>query len=283
MEQHQRGGAGARGRPKHFARVDDARVERAHRQERRPQDPVLRVQQDDPELLDRPGAVLRHQELGDVPWRHDLQAVAADPYERPPAGFDRRDELRGPRLADVRHPPQVIRRRPRQAVEPPHGREHRVRQFQGTGPGRAVPQDDGEELVVPEAARTDAFEFFPRTIVRRNGLHRTSSCWYTSPRCDAFWPSDACSCARQAAPNLLRKKSIPRKRPSRWRAPPAPTSTRRTSTPRRRPRCRNRATPWPSAITAWRSTTPSTPVSGPRTPSSRPAGAGPGHSTPRMR
>src|SRR5207302_10523983 len=52
--------------------------------------------------------------------------------------------------------------------------KHRLGQFERARPGHAVPKDDREQLVVPEAAGADALEFFTRSIVRRDDLHRTS-------------------------------------------------------------------------------------------------------------
>jgi hypothetical protein len=66
-------------------------------------------------------------------------------------------------------------------VQPADGVEHGVGQLEGAGPGDAVPEDDGEQLVVAEPAGADALELFTRPIVRRDDLHRSSSCCYTLP------------------------------------------------------------------------------------------------------
>src|SRR5258708_3563111 len=181
VEQHECRGAGGRGRAKDLPRVHNARVERAPRHHGGPQQAVLRVEQPPSELFDRPRAELRHQELRGVPRSDKLEAIATPPDERSPASLHRRDELRGARAADARHAAQIIRGRARQTMQSTDGVEHRVREVQHASPGNAVPQDDRQQLVVAEPAGADALELFTRPIVRRNGLHRTSSCCYTLP------------------------------------------------------------------------------------------------------
>ena len=77
-------------------------VERADGQHRRPDEAVLRVEQHDAELLDGAGAELRQQVHGHFARRQELRAVGRLPQQRAPAEFDRREDLRGLRLADAR-------------------------------------------------------------------------------------------------------------------------------------------------------------------------------------
>src|SRR4029077_11197705 len=128
--------------------------------------------------------------------------------------------------ADARDAPQVIGARPRQPVQSADRVEHRVGQLEGAGPGNAVPQDDREQLVVAQPAHADALELFTRAIVRRNGLHRTSSCCYTFRSWSvARLPSSFSCWQRLAVPSLPRKKSTRRSPPSISRAAPAPTGS----------------------------------------------------------
>ena len=82
VEQDDRRGAGSRRLAENLARVDDARVERADRNDDRPQDAVLRVEQDGAELLDRAIAIARQQQLGEHPRRRHLH-----PLGRPASAF----------------------------------------------------------------------------------------------------------------------------------------------------------------------------------------------------
>src|SRR5215831_4236965 len=139
---------------------------------------MLRVEQDDAELFDRLAAELRHQEFGDVARREDLRALAPAADERPAARFDRRDELTRARRADSTHAAKVVYRRADEPVQSADGSQDGVRELEGARPRQALSKHDGEQLVVAEPARADAFEFLTRTIVWRNGLHLLSSADY---------------------------------------------------------------------------------------------------------
>jgi hypothetical protein len=133
---------------------------------------MFRVEQQHAELLDWPRAVFGDEYLGGVDGSTDLEALAARPDEGPAAGFDRGNQLRRARYADARNPPQIVRRRTRQAVQAADCGEHGVGEFERTCARRAVPEHDGEQLVVAQHGRPRALELFPWAIVGRNRLHR---------------------------------------------------------------------------------------------------------------
>ena len=85
MKQHNRCRTSKRGLAKDFARVHQAGIECADRQHSRAEHAMLRVQQHDPEVLDRARAVLRHEVGGDILWAVELDAVTGRPRERTPA------------------------------------------------------------------------------------------------------------------------------------------------------------------------------------------------------
>ena len=175
VKEDDRRGAAARRGAKHFARMDDAGVERADGDDRGTQHAMLGVEQQDAELLDWLRAELGHQEQGRVVGRQNLGALAARADERAPAGFDRRHQLSGAGAADAGQAAQLVGRAAREAVHAADRREDGIGQLEGTGVRTAVAQDDGEQFVVAQAAGAEAIQFFARAIVRRNCLHRPIS------------------------------------------------------------------------------------------------------------
>ena len=97
-------------------------------------------------------------------------------------------------------------------------REHRVGQIERAGARRAVAEHDREQLVVAERAAPESLQLFTRSIVRRDGLHRTPYPAILSgamPRLSVLLVHDPVlgRAASRRAPNLPRKKSIrPRRR-----------------------------------------------------------------------
>lgn len=172
MEQDQRRGARARRRAEDFARMDDAGVDRADGDDRRPQHAVLRVEQQDAELLDRAGAVLRDEHLRGVDRRANLKTFAPGAHERAAAGFDGGDQLGGAGTADAGHPAELVGRGARETVEAADGRQHGIGEIERARPRDPVAQDEREQLVIAEHTRPRPLELFTRPIVRREDLHR---------------------------------------------------------------------------------------------------------------
>ena len=141
----------------------------------RPHHAMLRVEQHDAELLDRPVAVLRQQQLRHRPRARDLHPLATGPRQRPPSQLDGRQHLRRPRRADSRHAASARRagrapgRRCRRLVPAPRS-PGRAR-----SPRPAVPEHDRDQLVVAQRRRAEPLQLLARPIVRRNALHRTPS------------------------------------------------------------------------------------------------------------
>ena len=217
---------------------------------RRPQHAVLRVEQHDAELLDRPRAERRHQ---DTPPRRAACASAAARSARAPASGAR-----------ARAPPAICAARAAADAGDP-----RADRRTSTAPGRAgrrarassslatvervraaaaAAEDERDQFVVAERRGAVPQQLLARPIVRRQVFHRTTRRTVDTGRDDA----DGCcvhravvvaacrSCARvvasiagaRAAIRPTRKCSRRRARSTR-RAPPAPISTRATSSPPR--------------------------------------------------
>jgi hypothetical protein len=79
-----------------------------------------------------------------------LRPLAARADQRTASRLDRGDQLRGARGADTRDAAQLVRSGAGEAVQAADGREHRVGQRERVGRRAAVPEHDGEQLVVAE-------------------------------------------------------------------------------------------------------------------------------------
>jgi hypothetical protein len=136
---------------------------------------MLGVEQQDAEVLDRLRAELGDQQLGCVAGREDLDPLATRPDQRAPANLHGSHQLGGARAADAWKTTQLVGRATRQPVHTADDRQDGVGQLEDTGVRTAVSEDDGEQLVVAQAAHADAIELLARPIVRRNCLHRAIS------------------------------------------------------------------------------------------------------------
>ena len=85
---------------------------------RDPQHDVLRVEEDDPQLLALEAAHLEDEPVGDVAGRADRPAPGRPVREQPPAELERGGELGRLRGADARHALELDIRRPGQAGQP---------------------------------------------------------------------------------------------------------------------------------------------------------------------
>ena len=73
---------------------------------------------------------------------------------------------------------------------------------------RALAEDDRQQLVVAERRGAHALQLLARSIVRRDGLHRTPYLLYFRPNASRCCPSVSTLSSPQAAPNHHKKKSI---------------------------------------------------------------------------
>ena len=136
---------------------------------------MLGIEQQNAEVLDRLRPELRDQQQGGVAGREDLDPFAAWPDQRAPANLHGSHQLGGASAPDAREPAQLVGRAARQPVHPADHRQDGIGQLEGTGMRTAMTEDDGEQLVVAQAARADPIELLARPIVRRNCLHRAIS------------------------------------------------------------------------------------------------------------
>ena len=238
VEQHERRGAGAGRGAEHLARMDDARVERADRQQRRPQDAVLacragrrRTARPAACRTAAPGARRRRARVRICGRSRRGRRRASGGRLRPP-----RSSCDARARADARHAAQIVgaSRGPARAVRRP----------------RRAPR-------WPARARWSCGTPCPRTIASsslspsppaptRSSFSRGRSCGATifigSSCCISLLlyfcrrarasaliaahaaSSPSCCSPPRAAPSRPRKKSTRRRPPSISRAPPAPSS-----------------------------------------------------------
>lgn len=175
MKDHDRGRAANRRFPKHVTRLHDRAVQRPDRQHRRPHDPVLGVEQDDPELLHSARPEPGHQVRRRIFRPANLQPRARRERQRAPAQLERRHNLRGPGAADSGNPDEVVGRAPRQPVQPAVRGQQGVRDAQRIAATGSVAEDQRDQLVVAERRRPMVLELLARPIVGQQVFHRTTA------------------------------------------------------------------------------------------------------------
>ena len=159
----------------------------------RPQHPVLRVEQQHAELLDRAAAVLRQQELGDVARGANLRPLARRARQRAAPELDRGEHLRRARAADARHAPNSSCRARTSPCNPPTGPAPR-------SPGRARSMRPGRARARWPAARCRRAPAPSRCSFSRGRscgcdcLHRTPSLLYFRGDASSVRPAAARSC-----------------------------------------------------------------------------------------
>ena len=181
VEEHDGGGPSRRGFPEDFPWMHDARVECADRKHCGPHDSMLRIEQHDSELLDSTIPVLDHEEFGHGARARHLQTLATAARDHAAAQFDGREHLRGACAADSSNVNEILQSRARESFRAADGGQQRVGEIEGARSGLSLTKHDRDEFVVAKRGRAKPRKLLTRTIVRRNGLHRTPSLLYCRP------------------------------------------------------------------------------------------------------
>ncbi len=155
----------------HFARVDDGRVEGTDRHDLDPDQPVLRIEHDDPELLDNLRAVLREQVGRKLTGAAEDRPLGNASDECSASELDGSNDLRGARCSDASHSAKLAYPDTRQPVEPTGAIEQTIGELERIGLPRSASQHQCEQLVVPEPCWSEPFQLFTRAIVRRDSFH----------------------------------------------------------------------------------------------------------------
>jgi len=108
MEQYHAGRTGHGGFAEDLARMDGGRVDGADREQRRPDHPAADVEQDQAEVLDRPGAEARQQVRRGLARRAQLGPLGGRLQQRAASQLDGGQQPRGLRFADAGHAAQGI-------------------------------------------------------------------------------------------------------------------------------------------------------------------------------
>ena len=112
----------------HLAWMHQARVERADRDKSGLQQPQLRIEQHDTELLDRPGSELRQQVCSNITRVHKLRPLGRGAGQGPSPKLDGGQNLCRLGASDTLDTAKIVSRGARQAVHAAHGLEHSVGQ-----------------------------------------------------------------------------------------------------------------------------------------------------------
>ena len=133
VKQHDAGGRGRRGLAKNLAWMRGTRIERTDRNDRRAQQPILRVEHHQPKLLDRPRAELRQQISGNLPRVVELHSKRRTSQECSPSEFHRSQHLGRLGDADAVETAQIVHADARNAVQAACGFQNLARQRQCVG------------------------------------------------------------------------------------------------------------------------------------------------------
>ena len=152
------------------ARVDDARIERADGDDGGAQQPVAAVEQQRAEVFDRTPPELRDEEAREIVGRTELRPrlrAAASTARRPSSSAaSTRARMHG---ADARDAEHLGEPRTSETAKAARAGEQCVCQRERVGARRAVPEDQGHQLVVAERRGAHARELLARAIVRGRG------------------------------------------------------------------------------------------------------------------
>ena len=155
-----------------LADPDEARADVALVDGRDAQDGVLRVEQDDPQLLALEAAHLEDQPLGHVAGRPDRPAPGRPVGQQAPAELERGAQLGGPGRADPGDRRELGVRRARQAGQPVVPGERLLGQVDGVHPPGAGAPHERDQLGRVEPARAAQGEPLARPL----GLGQLAQC-----------------------------------------------------------------------------------------------------------
>ena len=135
---------------------------------------MFRVEQNDPELLDRPRPKGGYQVPGGVVRRQQLDAGARRVRQCPAAQLERRKHLSGFGRSNACDPGQVGDCRSHQTMDATARAEKLIRQTQRPDIPEAAAQHQREQLVVAQRGGAVTKQFFSRSIVGRQVFHRAT-------------------------------------------------------------------------------------------------------------
>ena len=171
MEDDDGGGAAERRFTKDVARLDDRRVQRADRQQRRSQHAMLPVEQHHAEMLDGPRPERRHQVGGGLGRRVQRHARLRRAGQRPAPQLHGGQHLRRLRATDSRNAREIIAGRSREPMQPAALRQQPVGDRQRAGVAAPAAEHQRDELVVAERRCTVTQQLLARPIVERHFSH----------------------------------------------------------------------------------------------------------------
>jgi hypothetical protein len=160
------------------------------------------VEHHDPELFDGAGAVLGQEVGGQLPRRPEPRALTAAPHQGSPSEFHGSQDLGRARATDAADPPELTRARAGQPVSAADVFDQTIREVQRVDGSCATSDDEGQQLVVAEPARSQSFELLAWSIVAADTFHLIYTrlfmrvpTWVASRRAWIVLPILAVACA----------------------------------------------------------------------------------------
>ncbi len=157
--------------PEQIARMRDARLHRAGRQDHAADHALLLVEQHRAKPLDAKPGIARRQVVDHIPGRQHLRPLSAIAEQRPPSEFHRRQQPRRPRLPDARDPAQLVDADPQQPLHFARRLDHVLRHDQRAARPRAGAEHQRDQLVVAERFGADPRQLLARPIHHRHRRH----------------------------------------------------------------------------------------------------------------
>src|SRR5690606_4699215 len=159
-----------------LARVREARIEAAHRQQPGAHQPVFRVEKQGPEAFDRVGPESREQERTRVIGREEPGAFMFGRGESPAAEFDGRQNPCGLGPPDAGDALELGVMEPGEPLYATSGAKNGIGDGECTDPLWAVANHERDEFVVAERTDAVAPELLARSVVGHDVLHAADSC-----------------------------------------------------------------------------------------------------------
>ena len=133
---------------------------------------MLRIEHDEPKLLNRTCAVLRQEIRCKVARARQARPVSAPSQQGSPAELHCGNDLGRARGTHTTHAAKMVGARARETVQATSGVNQPVGKFERVGVARSAADDERQQLVVAKAMRAEAREFLPWSIVWCDVFHR---------------------------------------------------------------------------------------------------------------
>ena len=171
VEKNDRRRRGGCGFSKDFARMNDGPIERSNRHDLHANQPVLRVEHDDPELLHRLRRILRDEMLSDAARTSEQSPFGDVPRQGTASELDGRKHLRRACASDAGYGLEISVAGAGETLEPTRAFEQPIGELQRVELTGTAAEDDRDQLVVAERRDAETFQLLAGAIVWSNVFH----------------------------------------------------------------------------------------------------------------